>query len=157
MYGKSANTAFVRNKIKGAIPHFRLSDLSFQQMKEVGLSGPGSLLDYLGFNPEIIQGVVSFNLLPVLAYHLIYQEWYRNPRIQVAPFAESFDSNAAAQRPIFSAPFTFYHSVAVESAEGSSFPANTDYSSYDFMRLADGVNLFALRQRNFLWITILKL
>lgn len=149
VYGKSANTSFVRNKIKGSIPYFVISNDTFQGMKNTGLAGPGSLLDYVGFNPEIVQGAVPFNLLPLVAYHLIYQEWYRNPRIQVAPFAESFDSNAAALRPIFSAPFTFYHSAAVESAEGASFPSNVKYLAVSSMLLADGVSVFGLRQRNF--------
>ena len=50
--------------------------------------GPGSLLDYVGFKgaietPGDNQGYVLDipNMLPLLAYHRIYDEWYRNPNV----------------------------------------------------------------------------
>lgn len=53
--------------------------LSFEE-----LFGAGSLFDYLGFKVEYSDEKPVFtvdNLLPLLAYHKIYDDWYRNPNI----------------------------------------------------------------------------
>lgn len=70
--------------------------------------GAGSLADYLGFridtpsNPVYFlhenslgqKGVLIDNALPFLAYHKIYDDWYRNSQIQKPLFARVTDSDS---------------------------------------------------------------
>lgn len=51
--------------------------------------GPGTLADYLGIRIDTTQtfsGSSYFNILPFLAYHRVYDDWYRNPRVTAPIF-----------------------------------------------------------------------
>lgn len=58
--------------------------------------GPGTLADYLGVNGGLASasGVndITINALPFLAYHKIYDDWYRNPNIQKPLFNRQIQS-----------------------------------------------------------------
>lgn len=101
----------------------------------------GSLADYLGlrcklqesFSDDLLVSAMRF-----LAYHRVYDDWYRDTRIQTPVFAQPPYTLAASAFGPSSAPFV-----------GSL--SNTDkkgpiYSYDDFF--IDGTNLFTLRQRN---------
>lgn len=53
---------------------------------DLALMGPGSLADYLGMRMDASQtfpaAASNFNIFPFLAYHRVYDDWYRNPLIQ---------------------------------------------------------------------------
>lgn len=103
---------------------------------------PGSLSDYLGFR-TVDPGVFSsrsFTLMPFLAYHRIWSDWYRNSLVQNPAFAHPTDSSSGAysyQQFAGVAPYFYYRSNYV------------NVSTLPQLALADGVNVFALRQRNF--------
>lgn len=105
------------------------------------LFGSGSLADYLGFKlpssytPSSSASFGIKNLLPFLAYHKIYDDWYRNTKIQ---------------RPVF---------VRQSSSSGKLYNAPWNPSSFNVVLsnastlestglLADDVSIFSLRQRN---------
>lgn len=102
--------------------------------------GAGSLTDYLGYkvNVPTSGSTVSFsipNLLPYLAYHKIYDDWYRNSKIQKPVFVKPNGTASATD------------TLRVRSLPYQSFPSNS-FSNSEGMVLGDGVNLFSLRQRN---------
>lgn len=102
--------------------------------------GKGTLADYLGFKITVPASGSVFNfsipnLLPFLAYHKIYDDWYRNNKIQRPLFVKA---NAAAsgtdQAKLRSMP---YQSLATNL-----------FSNPNSMLLNDNTSLFSLHQRN---------
>ena len=116
------------------IPQLRLSS------DEPSALAAGSLADYLGFKHVSSAGGfdrdVDLNALPFIAYHRIWDDWYRDSRIQ-APLFYKPEPNAATF-----APYLPYQSSGVESA--SILNSNDDSSLF-----YDGFYLHDLRQRNF--------
>ena len=103
----------------------------------------GSLADYLGYKTGqayITTGVIS--ALPFLAYHRIYDDWYRNTLVQRPVFLRPGNTSSYISPGgvcAGTAPYMFFAS----SAPGFVF------SSLDSLKLSDGTYLFDLRQRNF--------
>lgn len=98
--------------------------------------GPGSLADYLGYKVStyIAEGAsANFripNILPFLAYHKVWSDWYRDSRIQQDCFNRPSSQSGLAASLL---PYqTFYSS------------SHTQVSPL----LADGKYLYNLRQRN---------
>ncbi len=108
--------------------------------------GPGTLADYLGLKVRNNTSVTSFkfrNILPFLAYHKIYDDWYRNNMIQKPVFSPSFGSGSLAFAPYRSNPF----SPSNQTADfNPSYSGAFDSSN---INLGDGYSLFSLRQRNY--------
>lgn len=99
----------------------------------------GSLGDYLGFRSGALtelQTGAGISALPFLAYHRIYNDWYRNSLIQKECFLPQ-DIGASYTKGAAVSPFVFL--------------ASGDYvwSSDADVALADGVRITQLRQRNF--------
>lgn len=99
--------------------------------------GAGSLGDYLGIKcqpttqTQVIKAAIP-NLLPFFAYHKIYDDWYRNSKLQT-PVFKKVESSASADKAK-SLPYISTASVSWTTPN---------------IVLNDGVNLFSLRQRNF--------
>lgn len=101
----------------------------------------GKLSDYLGIKVRPldstgIESVVVPNILPFMAYHKIYDDWYRDSRIQRSLF---YRPTSSSEGPSFNKncaqlPYTSY---------GGATPVKVD------SLLADGSSIFYLRQRNF--------
>lgn len=97
-------------------------------------TGPTELLDYLGMRnfPTTIHPM-NLNLLPFVAYHRVYDDWYRNSKITKPAFVRESESSSTrfsvANLPWISDTF------AIEGDESASYT------------LADGASLFSLRQR----------
>lgn len=99
----------------------------------------GSLADYLGYrfsasdvgamNPAVKP---SFNLFPFIAYHKIYDDWYRNTKVQ---------------QKIFSRPSTNDSPHSLSSLPYIFETSGLNLTLYD--QFLDGVRLGDLRQRNF--------
>lgn len=107
----------------------------------------GSLSDYLGFKGSVADDSRPFvlNALPFLAYHRIWDDWYRDSRIQ---------------SPLYFAPDSSVPSSHLSSVYGGETGAKPSYAPYvsggvDFATryyltepFSDGVMLGELRQRN---------
>ncbi len=94
--------------------------------------GRGTLADYLGFKTDTSSYASGYtipipNILPFVAYHKIYDEWYRNSKIQ---------------RPAFMSPTTQAGNAEVANLP-NSFTTQVTGTTFE-----DGVSLFDLRQRN---------
>lgn len=106
----------------------------------------GSLGDYLGFKIANFEfGTIvpvhtrtfKLNIFPFLAYHKIYDDWYRNKLIQTPIFAPRFSSPTAAQ----------YYSLAnlpYVTSDNTTYLKKVLDNTFD-----DGVHLGDLRQRNY--------
>lgn len=116
--------------------------------------GPGTLADYLGFTYNVLGSGdddtgAKINLMPFIAYALIVQEWYMNPRVQKKLFVPSFH-NYSSLAPISCMPFEKFVSgtaykfnrTTLTMASGTNFRAGN-------LVLNDGSTIFDLRQRNF--------
>lgn len=102
----------------------------------------GSLADYLGVKSFDLGGdeeeyTKSFNALPFLAYHRIYDDWYRDSRIQAPLFYKPLQNSGAFT--VSTLPYTSNGVDAPELYEATN--AETGYFS-------DGVSISDLRQRN---------
>ena len=103
----------------------------------------GSLSDFLGRKIDMLSTDTAsstqdvFNPLPFLAYHKIYNDWYRDSRIQQEVFQRNHtvasDSDTA-----------YFDSLPYQSLYG----ANPALISGTNLNCADGVSALALRQRN---------
>lgn len=96
---------------------------------------PGSLLDYLDFRASgsnLVTGNMFFNVFPLLCYHRVYDDWYRQARVQNPCFTPPVHGSAATDVGFF--PF---------------ISKDTMFSCQIFNTLADSVSLGALRQRNY--------
>lgn len=104
---------------------------------------PGSLMDYLGFVADGAYAVsgVRINMLPLAAYHLVWQEWYRNPRVQNPAFSKDLSSVRTFDNVAYLPSKYFY--------KDSQSNVNNVYSGNPLAPLADGVSLYSTRQRNF--------
>lgn len=113
--------------------------------------GPGSLADYLGFKAlqsELITNVqqgetgyqndIQLNALPFLAYHRIYNDWFRNSLVQKDIYDEETITNV----------YTPASSLNVAPTTTNRFTIICDMSDPDEM-FADGVSPWSLRQANF--------
>ncbi len=111
--------------------------------------GPGSLADYLGakYNAATLNSMhssknahVSLSALPFLAYHRIYDDWFRNSLVQSPAFNDvGYDSGDYAT-------YTFKNSKFVSP---SGLTGNSISSIDNKTLLADGVRITDLRQANF--------
>lgn len=103
--------------------------------------GNGTLSDYLGMKfGGAAMDSRSYSLLPFLAYHRIYDDWYRNPIIQKPLFAPYLSTRTRGIGYVEHIPF-----VASESPIYNLSTATLRNS----LIFPDGTSVFELRQRNF--------
>lgn len=110
----------------------------------------GSLSDMLG-NKVTTTGLeastasADFTALPYLAYHRIYDDWYRNPQVQ-SPVFVRFDSSGAVSSVVSDSPWLYFVNGAGSSALFTNRIINASSGSAVFV---DGVRITDFRQRNF--------
>ena len=102
---------------------------------------PGSLADFLGFKVRDAftsnisdQKNVAISALPFLAYHRIYEDWFRNSMIQRSIYSPGEPRG------------TGYYSPANSNLLS---PIRTDHVLADTARFADGAGITTLRKANF--------
>lgn len=98
--------------------------------------GRGSLADYLGYKGTVNTRQRINNIMRFMAYHKIYDDWYRDSRIQKPVFSEDIPVSSSAT-PL---------SVATLPYQGVNGASTLSYG--DATKFADGVDLFSIRQRN---------
>lgn len=101
--------------------------------------GPGSLADYLdarvdtNFAPVSGSSAGYLNAFKFLCYHRVYDDWYRNAKVQQPVFTQPMDYNYSLDNPLGSMPYL-------------AFPSLRDLGLYYVFH--DGSALGDLRQRN---------
>lgn len=98
--------------------------------------GNGTLSDFLGFGSDLASGSanVIISAFPFLAYHLVYEEWYRNSLIQTSIFTDTV--------------LPAYRADNFNSVVPSDY-ANVGFTLSLTSLFNDSVALGDLRQRNF--------
>lgn len=152
----------------------KVGDASFQSLVSRTLAR-GSLADYLGYKgaPTLVttasvSSVAINNILPFLAYHKIYDDWYRNANIQKPVFVRSDTPTKSLSSLPWNPKFsTVVNSDLVPTTDGNSGWSDAEisgvsspFSQFGFgsvrnssdVRITpefnDGSDLFTLRQRN---------
>lgn len=112
--------------------------------------GAGSLADYLGFRAGNLGSQSSVDIknpLRFVAYHKIWDSFYRDSRIQQSAFESYINITTSSQvnpRVFSSLPtITFYDTAPYVITTTSATPGINP------MNCADGVAAYSLRQRNF--------
>ena len=140
------NTAFT--DVRAGIPRIALSGTSGVTIP----MGPGSLLDYLGMRVTQPASTTTYvSALPLVCYHLVWSEWYRNPRVQNPAFAPPLGDTSYATTPVRGSclPYTYFHRQATAYIpDNCTIPCATS-GHLAALNCADGISLFSLRQRNF--------
>lgn len=105
------------------------------------------LLDFMGFRfvSSIIGTTRYFNLLPLIAYHRIWDIFYRNPSVTKTIFAvnPNFYASGVNRNPknVAFVWHSYYSSDYTEASPVFANPAQLEFP--------DGVSVFAMRQRNY--------
>lgn len=122
--------------------------------------GPGSLFDYLGGRVDTKNNKSqTLGLAPFIAYHLLWDTWYRNTYVQkpgfIRPAENGLSFNQQAFTPhnprIASLPYLYYciqEANAMQKENMYNFTFDNSNSGAGW-KLADGHFLFEMRQRNF--------
>lgn len=140
-----AGQSNVTTGAKVALPVF-----AFNPETDKAAYGNGSLLDYLGYKcsetkfTELQSRVVS--ALPMLAYHKIWNDWFRNSLVQKDIF------NRAVASPLVYNPSTSSILVPVNTANNRycfTYSSTSDETTAGGSAFADGVQITSLRQANF--------
>lgn len=139
-----------KNNGSSVAPKVVLPTLYFNPEVDKTAYGDGSLLDYLGFKCSQtrfteLQGV-TLSALPLLAYHKIYNDWFRNSLVQKDIF-----NNALAASVVYN-PATSSVVVPCSIATNRnrfSFNAASNEATVGGSKFADGVDITSLRQANF--------
>lgn len=128
----------LRIPTKTQVLHARLPRLYIPSEKS-SYAAAGTLFDYLGLHrPKSTFSNATLNLMPALAYHRIYDDWYRNPNVQSPVFVKPLVSSQPATVSIYNLPY-------ITLDDGATVNLNFEPS----VQFADGVALGDLRQRNF--------
>lgn len=173
--GSSSGYVIPKNKTLSTLPVLQLYTLQGSSVEDAAKYpsnkighdeyGPGTLADYLGFkfvsDPTLTKSVFYKvpNCLPFVAYHLIWDNWYRNTFIQKPCFSRlsvsssssfyfpSSTSSSGLPIPAFNLPYN----VGYFGLYDDSTHEVIDYAGYEPLingQLADNVFLSELRQRN---------
>ena len=155
-------------------PHFLPNFFgSFLANQVNSIFGRGTLADYLGIKGVKLQGssgveptypVSIKNILPFIAYHKIYDDWYRNANIQKPVFVRhnSYTGSTVLSGLPYVSTTVSVASAASSGSEGSDLDISGDTSPLTSLSFAgaqrgvltasrtfaDGSDLFSLRQRN---------
>lgn len=110
--------------------------------------GPGTLADYLGVRAESdsLTGSSAFllNPLPFLAYHMIYEWYYRAPLIQNHVFARP-----SGKGPLINSGCDYLPAMMPYIHDGYTIVGSAYSDPSNQSCLADDVSIDDLRQRNF--------
>lgn len=131
---------------KPVVPGFSVS-ATIPQVRlpaSAGAVGAGTLSDYLGAklpSTQAVQAYVDVNALPFLAYHKIWDDWYRDTLVQ-QPFFVDGTTRSSSANGITAAELPYFRSTGILTATTAW---NTTNSRMGF----NGKSLLALNQRCF--------
>lgn len=143
-----------------ALPRFVLSDCLFRDVAgfDTLIGVNDNLACFLGFKipnieDEITVPDIEISLLPFLAYHRIWDVFYRNSRItrtvfSVNPNIGSLDSSASSSWNSKNVSLVWHSFYGLRSGADSEF-TDCYFRSSEQLTFPDGVSIFSTRQRNY--------
>ena len=141
--------------VKPALPTFYVSRTSAVDSGNKGVLGRNTLADYLGLSTipsDWTQADHEFSLLPFIAYHLVWSEWYRQPNVQKPAFVPAEDVYPKSTNMVQPQSAPFYYFNDDDSSLGTNYGYKlyvTTTRNFANLRCADNWPFFALRQRNY--------
>lgn len=129
MTSPTGNNAPSASQVSNLLPFITVPSASATKI------GRGTLADYLGYKGTVNTNQRINNILRFIAYHKIYDDWYRDSRIQTPLFGDAVPTSAGALSVRY---------LPSQVNSGSTGIAFNDYG----IQFADGVDLFTIRQRN---------
>lgn len=124
-------------------------------IQRTNLLGPGTLADYLGYKTtkstiESYVQTIRIQALPFLAYHKIYEDWFRNTIVQKSIYTDvntldALNASVARTYAVSRAPFVAPSSNGVFKID----PLEQSQTASGSGVYADGVSIMDLRQANF--------
>ena len=113
-----------------------------------------SLVDYLGWQSSGYTGgnyIFQINPAPLVAYHLIWQHYYRAPLVQKECFARPMGVGSGLSLSMNDPYFVSLLPYVTLTDTNCVIPTciNSDPNTVASFKLADGTSLFELRKRNF--------
>lgn len=127
-----------------------LPTLSFSPETDKAAYGNGSLLDYLGYKCSETKFTelrsIKLSALPLLAYHKIYNDWFRNSLVQKDIF-----NNALSASVVYNPATSSVIAPCSIASNRSQFTykVDSDETTAGGSKFADGVDITSLRQANF--------
>ena len=128
----------------GSAAKIKLPRLKLDSNNLLNTVGPGTLTDYLGghYNKDADASYVVrnpyLNVFPYVAYHKIYDDWYRNSLVQKPIFKQ-----------VVSGDPEMYASHITDISNLPNYTAIVDLDFTMATAFDDGVKLVDLRQRNY--------
>lgn len=108
----------------------------------------GTLLDFLDYNVKYQSSTrqeTPYSVLPLIAYHRVFDDWYRNKNLHKPVFVNPYSSSSYINGSVV--PLDYSTSAKyLPYIIGTDKSGNTTSISYDSV-LYDGVKLNSLRQR----------
>lgn len=121
--------------------------------------GPGTLADYLGVRGQYPRPTASgstktfrFSALPFLAYHRLYEDWYRSPLVNKSIYGDGgYNSNQSPENfwPAFLGKGTWDYGSQGYTSDYRVYDGSNTLSWFNQSFFADAHNIMDLRQRNF--------
>lgn len=123
--------------------------------------GAGSLADYLGYkvDPSTIASgssvTLSINALPFIAYHKIWDDWYRDARLVSSCFAKpAYSKTSTSTSVVMSPSFMPYANLTATTQSSAQSSLQSQITNFSFGTATQGgltvsPMLFDLRQRSF--------
>lgn len=143
-----------RDRVPGQLPYVYfdgLDEADSEHIKRNYFDNPSMLFDWLGLRVGrigtdfvTIPDGFGLSMLPFLAYHKCYDDWYRASLIQQPVFVKPAIPTSYTEPQVRYIPHYFTYSGNAGFA--ITQPHDLDSSALNFN---DGVNIFSLRQRNF--------
>lgn len=137
----------IESRIMG-LPYLRQYSFS-NNLQDIG---PGTLTDYLGYKSgpdELADGdaYIDMTLLPFLAYHKIWDDWYRSPAVQKSCFASVLDVGSGFLNSCAYGVSALPTASLVDDPSQLQFTHDADDDIA--LRLADNHLIYVIRKRNF--------
>lgn len=112
----------------------------------------GSLSDYLGMKVSTnvcpLGGFYIPNILPFVAYHKIWDDWYRNKQIQQRLFVNSTSRTVNPLAPPNVSELPWYPGTLQYNVQYAEQTPASHLQNFPQLLFKDGVNLFEMRSRN---------
>lgn len=138
-----------------ALPYFRIDMLSEDSLSDFQklMGSNDCIIEYLGVkdSPDfLINSAIRFSLMPLLAYHLCWDTFYRNKQVTKTIFAvnPNFHATGLNRKNVSFVYHSFYTPTDIDtdfesSTSGALFKESSE------LTFPDGISIFSTRQRNY--------
>lgn len=142
-----------KNQVSSSKSYLPVLSIDIATANTAKIFGAGTLTDYLGYKDQsqtisTPDETVKISAMPLLAYHRVCNDWFRQSNITREYFARPDNGNypvisVSGKYAMAMQPF-----VSATDITRATFPVVSAYND-DCVLLADGTSIFELRQANY--------